>query len=202
MILPIRLYGDQCLKEEAFDVEDDDVYADLVHDLFETLKASGSGVGLASTQTGIPLRVFVTQYKDFNSEFINPEILEYSKLMVTEEEGCLSIPNVLVNVERHHTIKLKYYIIANHSKGLMPDRNVLEEKIEEFSGMEARIIQHEIDHLDGICITDKAIGIAKTLLRPKLKKIVQGRTSYKYYTLHKNNPKYKELKEDLLDKYM
>ena len=195
MIVPIRLYGDECLKEKAWEVEvNEDNYVALVHDLFDTLEISGSGVGLASTQIGVPLRVFVAIHGDLKSEFINPEILEFSETKVTEEEGCLSIPTISVNVERSDTIKVKYQVIDEKGK--------LEEKIEEFSGMEARIIQHEIDHLDGICITDKVKGITKTILRPKLKTIVQGRTSYRYPTLHKNNPNYKKLAEEIIDKYI
>ena len=77
MIVPIRLYGDQCLQEIAFDaeLEEGDNVFELVQDLFETLDGSGSGVGLAATQIGVPLRVFVAKHKDFRSEFINPVII-------------------------------------------------------------------------------------------------------------------------------
>ena len=105
MKIPIRLYGDECLKEEAWDVEiDGDNYVELVHDLFDTLKVSRTGVGLASTQIGVPLRVFVAIHGDLKSEFINPVIISTGDTKVTEEEGCLSIPTITVNVERYRDI--------------------------------------------------------------------------------------------------
>lgn len=196
MIVPIRLYGDQCLKEEAYDVEleEGDNVVDLVNDLFETLYASVSGVGLAATQIGVPLRVFVAKHEDFESEFINPELLYQSDDKEFIEEGCLSIPTVGVQVNRSKNIKLKYFILDGEGQ--------LVEKIEEFEGYIARIIQHEIDHLDGICITDKVKGIARTILQPKLKKIMQGRTQYRYPTLHKSNADYKKIATEIISKYI
>ena len=197
MIIPIRLYGDECLKEEAYDVEleEGDNIIELVQDLFETLDASGSGVGLASTQIGVPLRVFVAKHDGFKSEFINPVIVLKSDELETAEEGCLSIPNVGVNVERSETITLSYWVIDEHRIGLV-------KKIENFSGYIARIIQHEIDHLNGVCITDKVKGLAKTILQPKLKKIRLGRTQYKYPTLHVKHPDYKGISKEIINKYI
>lgn len=196
MIIPIRLYGDQCLKDEAYDVEleEGDNVVDLVNDLFETLYASGTGVGLAATQIGVPLRVFVAKHEEFESEFINPELIFQSKEMEFVEEGCLSIPTVGINVNRSKNIKLKYFVLDGDGK--------LVEKIEEFEGYVARIIQHEIDHLDGICITDKVKGLARTILQPKLRKITQGRTQYRYPTLHKSHPEYKKVIEEVISKYI
>ena len=196
MVVPIRLYGDQCLTEEAYDVDlqEGDNVKDLVFDLFETLFVSGSGVGLAATQVGVPLRVFVVRYKDFRSEFINPVILSTGDSKSTEEEGCLSIPNVGVNVERHENIRVSYSVLGE-------DGNLIN-KIEEFDDYVARIIQHEIDHLDGICITDKVSGLGKKLLQPKLNGILGGKKMYRYPTLHKKHPKYKEVDKEILNKYI
>lgn len=196
MIVPIRLYGDICLKEEAYDVDvrEGDNIVELVQDLFDTLNASGSGVGLASTQIGVPLRVFVAKHDGFESEFINPEILESSNELSSEEEGCLSIPNVGVSVKRSKTIIVLYDILD--------ENGYLISKTHEFTGYIARIIQHEIDHLDGICITDKAKGLAKTILQPKLKKILLGRTKYRYPTLHKTYPDYKAISNEIVNKYI
>jgi peptide deformylase len=194
MIVPIRLYGDQCLQEEAFDVEEDDNIQDLVFDLFETLYVSGSGVGLAATQIGVPLRVFVAKHDDFKSEFINPVILSTGDEKSTLEEGCLSIPNVGVNVERHESIRVQYSVLDD-------DGNLIQ-KVEEFDGYVARIIQHEIDHLDGICITDKVKGLSKRLLQPKLKTILSGKKQYRYPTLHRSHPKYKEISEEIENRYI
>jgi peptide deformylase len=196
MIVPIRLFGDECLKEEAYnaELEEGDNIVELVQDLFETLKTSGSGVGLAATQIGVPLRVFVLKYNGFELEFINPVILSTGDSKSTEEEGCLSIPNVGVKVERYDEIRLQYSVLDE-------DGNLIH-KDEGFEDYIARIIQHEIDHLDGICITDKVKGIAKTILQPKLKKIRLGRTQYRYPTLHKSNPDYKGISEEIINKYI
>jgi len=195
MIVPIRLYGDVCLKEEAYDVdlEQDDNIVDLVKDLFDTLNTSGSGVGLAATQLGVPLRVFVAKHNDFQSEFINSVILTKSGELESAEEGCLSIPNVGIDIERPKAITLSYQVL---------DDGVLINKTEEFEGYIARIIQHEIDHLNGICITDKVKGLARTILQPKLKKILLGRTQYRYPTLHKTYPDYKNVSEEIINKYI
>lgn len=196
MIVPIRLYGDQCLKEEAYDVDvtEGDNIVELVQDLFDTLNASGSGVGLASTQIGVPLRVFVAKHDGFQSEFINPQILSTGDDVESGEEGCLSIPNVGVSVKRFENIRVLYSVLD--------DNKNMVQKVEEFSGYMARIIQHEIDHLDGICITDKVKGLAKRILQPKLKKILLGRTKYRYPTLHKTYPDYKGVSEEIINKYI
>ena len=196
MIVPIRLYGDECLKEVAYDadLEEGDNIVELVQDLFDTLNASGSGVGLASTQIGVPLRVFVAKHDGYESEFINPQIVSTGDDSKSEEEGCLSIPNVGINVKRFESIRLFYYVLD--------DNGNLIQKTEEFTGYIARIIQHEIDHLDGICITDKVKGLSKRLLQPKLKKILLGRTKYRYPTLHKSYPDYKGVSKEIIDKYI
>lgn len=196
MIVPIRLYGDECLKDVAYNVELDegDNIVELVYDLFETLKTSGSGVGLASTQIGVPLRVFVVKYGDFESEFINPEIISTGDDVELEEEGCLSIPNVGVNIKRSKTITVLYSVLDNEGN--------LISKTEVYNSYIARIIQHEIDHLNGICITDKLKGLIKTILQPKLKKILLGRTEYRYPTLHKTYPDYKKVSEEIINKYI
>ena len=196
MIVPIRLYGDECLKEVAYDVDvtEGDNIVELVQDLFDTLNASVSGVGLASTQIGVPLRVFVAKHDGFESEFINPVILTKSGELESGEEGCLSIPNVGIDVKRSTSIIVLYHILDKDG--------MLISKTEEFSGYIARIIQHEIDHLDGICITDKVKGLTKRILQPKLKKIILGRTKYIYPTLHKNYPDYKGISKEIIDKYI
>ncbi len=196
MIVPIRLYGDKCLKDIAYNAELDegDNIVELVQDLFETLKASGSGVGLASTQIGVPLRVFVMKHNEFESEFINPEIISTGDDIKSEEEGCLSIPNVGIKVNRAKNIRISYQVLGNNGE--------LISKLEEYDDYIARIIQHEIDHLDGICITDKVKGITKKLLQPKLKIIILGRTKYRYPTLHKNYLDYKGICEEIINKYI
>jgi len=197
MIVPIRLYGDQCLKEIAYDVEleEGNNIFELVQELFETLDGSGSGVGLASTQIGVPLRVFVVNYEDFRSEFINPVIVTKSEELESAEEGCLSIPTIGVDVERSKQITVTYWVVDEHGIGLV-------QKSEIFEGYVARIIQHEIDHLDGISITDKIKGLTKRILKPKLKKILLGKTKYRYPTLHMRYSDYEGVSEEIINKYI
>lgn len=197
MIIPIRLYGDQCLKEEAYDVEleEGDNVFELVQDLFETLDVSNTGVGLAATQIGVPLRVFVAQHDGFRSEFINPVIKIKSDDTELAEEGCLSIPNVGVSVDRSKIITLEYWVVDKHGIGLI-------KKTEVFEGYLARIIQHEIDHLDGICITDKVKGLGKKMLQPKLKIILEGKREYRYPTLHYRSKKYGIINDEIINKYI
>ncbi|QFR39765.1 peptide deformylase [Candidatus Gracilibacteria bacterium 28_42_T64] len=111
-----------------------------------------NGVGLAAPQVGVNKRLIVVSLlKDRDDEdfktimMINPEILTHSDNMDKEEEGCLSIPGMKGNVERYHTIKLKYL------DGKGKDRVLLLE------GVSSRIVQHEIDHINGVLFVDKLV---------------------------------------------
>ncbi len=111
------------------------------------------GVGLAAPQIGKSLQIFVVNYKDLKRVIINPEVLEISKTkkINTENkkkdilEGCLSLPHYYGPIKRASKIKIKYL----DEKG--------SEQIEEFSGFNAQIIQHEMDHLNGILFIDKIL---------------------------------------------
>jgi len=94
--------------------------------------------GLSAPQIGILKRIVVTE----EGIYINPEVLEYSEEKIIMNEGCLSIPKIFEKVDRPKTIKLKW----RDTKG-MPH-------IESISGFNARVLQHEIDHLDGILLTE------------------------------------------------
>lgn len=113
----------------------------LISDMFETMHEF-NGVGLAGPQIGLLEKICVIEHEKTKYTLINPEITEHSGSEVMEE-GCLSIPETLVPVDRPTHI----YVKAQDVKG----------KIIEFreSGFLARIIQHEIDHLNGVLITDK-----------------------------------------------
>lgn len=102
------------------------------------------GLGLAAPQVNYPVRVFAVSITQNESKiFINPHIIKKSFLKETGEEGCLSIPNIYGQVKRHQSITIKYF-----------DRQGKEKK-ERYSGLLARIIQHENDHLNGILFTDR-----------------------------------------------
>jgi peptide deformylase len=198
MILPIVAIGDPVLKTLAKDLPADLPAADLeklVQDMFETMY-SAHGVGLAAPQIGRGVRLFVmdsgpmlTPDEDEDDEpvevaspdeleetaetpikraFINPKMISETGEEWGFEEGCLSIPGVRELVSRHADIVLRYED---------ENRQVHEEA---FSGMAARIIQHEYDHLEGILFTDKLSAFKKQLLKGKLSRISKGDVKHEY----------------------
>ncbi len=190
MVYPIYGYGNSVLKQEAQEIEAD--YKDLkqlVADMFETMYAS-NGVGLAAPQIGKSIRIFVidsTQLEDDEEEiaekkkkgkapflkgvkrvFINPIMLEEEGKPWDYEEGCLSIPDITADVSRRPNILIEYY-----------DENfVLRE--ERYDGLNARVIQHEYDHLEGILFTDHLKPIKRRLMKRKLEAIKKGKVEVDY----------------------
>ncbi|MGH3085997.1 MAG: peptide deformylase [Rubrobacteraceae bacterium] len=143
MTLEVRTFGDPVLKTRAAPVKNfDDSLKHLVEDMFETMREH-EGAGLAGNQVGRLQRVFVAEFEDEKYVFANPVIKESSEEKETVPEGCLSIPNVPVDVERP---------IKARVSGCDASGNPIEVEAE---GHLARIFQHEIDHLDGILILDR-----------------------------------------------
>jgi peptide deformylase len=147
MLRPILIYPDPFLLKKAAPVSRvDDRIRELVRDLFETMRAA-SGVGLAATQIGVGKRVIVVDISHVEEELaplalVNPEIVE-SKGLEEGTEGCLSIPGVEGVVPRAEFILVK----AQDEQGRpvqIPAHGLL-----------ARVLQHEIDHLDGILFIDR-----------------------------------------------
>lgn len=177
MILPIYLYGQPVLRKEAEEIENTPELKQFIADMFETL-TQAEGCGLAAPQVGKPWRLFVIdadelaedypECKGFKKVFINPEMIEESEETCSYSEGCLSLPGISENVVRPTTIKINYQ-----------DENFVEHE-EEFTGFQARIIQHEYDHLEGHVFTDRISPIRKTFVRNKLTSIAKGKTVAKY----------------------
>ena len=187
MILPIVAIGDPVLKTLAKDLPADLPATDLhklVQDMYETMY-SAHGVGLAAPQVGRAVRLFVMDSgpmvePDEDDEpvenpeapvkraFINPQMLSETGEPWGFEEGCLSIPGVRELVHRCPDIVLRYED---------ENRQVHEEG---FSGMAARIIQHEYDHLEGILFTDKLSTFKKQLLKGRLARISKGDVKHDY----------------------
>jgi len=127
-------------------LDDMKVIMSQVNNMFK-LMAESQGVGIAAPQVGIHKRFFLVVLDERKVElFINPIILNKSDEMIEDEEGCLSVLDQYGTVSRHKSITVKYF-------------NGKEIKTETFEDLNARIIQHEYDHLDGILYTDKAINI-------------------------------------------
>jgi peptide deformylase len=144
-ILPIRIYPDPVLREPAQLVPIvDDAVRKLVVDMGETMRAA-PGVGLAAPQVGVQRRVLVysASESDDITGLINPEILERSDETVTDDEGCLSIPGLAYPVPRAQRVRVR---------ALDVNGNLIE--IDAID-MEARILQHEIDHLDGVLFLER-----------------------------------------------
>ena len=188
MIYSIVAIGDPVLKTKAKNIPADLPAADLqqlIADMYETMYYA-SGVGLAAPQIGKGVRLFVMDsgpMVDVDEEdqeegevleapikraFINPVMVSETGEEWGFEEGCLSIPGVRELVSRHADIVLRYED---------EQRQVHEEA---FSGMAARIIQHEYDHLEGILFTDKLSGFKKQLLKGKLARISKGDVKHDY----------------------
>ncbi len=143
-MLSIIKLGDPMLKKHSVVVPDinDEIRA-LVAKMFETME-KGKGVGLAAVQVGELLRLFITKVPgDTGRVFINPDILETSIDQVTMEEGCLSIPGLYTDVVRPKSVRVQGW----NDKG-RPFTLTAEEYL-------ARVIQHEMDHLNGILFIDR-----------------------------------------------
>lgn len=108
------------------------------------------GVGLSANQVGLPYRVFIMGISDFNAAVFNPEILEYIGEPDTFKEGCLSYPGLFMQIKRPPTIRARW----QNSKG--------EVREDTFSGLTARIFQHEFEHMQG---TDFTVGASKLKLK-------------------------------------
>lgn len=178
MILPIYAYGHPILKKVAEPIASDyDGLEELIENMWETMYHA-SGVGLAAPQIGKSIRVFVVDTKQLKEEgkeeegikkvFINPEKIEEKGEEFAYEEGCLSIPEIRADVQRRETLKLIY---LNEN---------FEEVTEEFEGMEARVIQHEYDHLEGVLFVEKINPLKRNIIRRKLDKIRKGKVKADY----------------------
>ena len=113
----------------------------LIQNLLDTVHRA-EGAGLAAPQIGISERVTVARIGEEFIPLVNPEILWKSEQIVLGEEGCLSLPNVWLNVPRSTDIILRYVDVKGKE---------FEKKL---SGFDARVVQHEVDHLDGVLIVD------------------------------------------------
>src|SRR5688572_8644206 len=158
MKLPVRILGDPVLRQRANEVaEVSEVTRQLIRDMFETMYAE-EGVGLAAPQVGVSERIIVVdpQQDDLPAfALINPEILEASKETEKGEEGCLSIPGLRDLVERSQRVVVR---------GLTPEGQARQLDLE---GLPARIIQHEVDHLDGVLFIDRVSALKRKMLLAK-----------------------------------
>jgi peptide deformylase len=163
MIRPILRYGERPLHQSAADVTvfDDDLHR-LIDDMIETMYAA-PGIGLAATQIGVPLRVFVVDTSVGRDRtalitMVNPTFVMREGMQL-EEEGCLSVPGFNATVVRPARAVLK---------GLDRDGH---DCTSEGTGLLARAFQHEMDHLDGVVFIDRLRGIKRDLIVRKIQKM-------------------------------
>jgi peptide deformylase len=178
MRLPIVAYGDPVLRKKASEITSDYPGLDkLIESMFDTMNGA-SGIGLAAPQIGLPIRVFVidastydendVQLKDLKKVFINARIIEESGEKWDFNEGCLSIPEIREDISRHKNLIISYY------------NQKWEHLQETYSGLAARIIQHEYDHIEGKLFTDRLSPLRKTLLKKRLDAISKGQVKVDY----------------------
>ncbi|MFP4416748.1 MAG: peptide deformylase [Chitinivibrionales bacterium] len=163
----IRIYGDPVLRKKALPVEkfDDTVRAfvdQMIQDMYDY-----DGVGLAAPQVGESLRVAIVDVTGGEQNpfvLINPEITWASEELAESEEGCLSIPDINLKVKRPESVSVKAF-----------NENGEEYTISEATGLLARALQHEIDHLNGILFIDKISMVSRQMVSGKLKKLSKSR---------------------------
>lgn len=178
MKLPIIAYGDSVLRKKGIELSKD--YPELnilIENMFETMYAA-HGVGLAAPQIGLSIRLFVIDaasfadedpvLKNFKKVFINAQIHDESGNKWAFNEGCLSIPDIREDIDRHENLSISYF-----------DEN-WELHEETYTGLAARIIQHEYDHIEGKLFVDKLSPLRKAMLKNKLTSISKGLVKVEY----------------------
>ncbi len=162
----IALYGQSILRMKADPiVEITDSIRTLVEDMIETMQEE-EGIGLAAPQVGESISLCIINLGLIEEDavpkaYINPVIVE-KEGMCTVEEGCLSIPDIREDVDRPEVIKARYMDLDGG------------EHLDECDGMLGRILQHEIDHLNGVLFVDRISSIKRELLAKELKQIAAG----------------------------
>ena len=185
MILPILAYGSPVLKKIANDITPKyPNLNELISNMWETMYAA-KGVGLAAPQIGLSIRLFVidatpflddenmndfelNSIKNFKKVFINPKIIKENGSLWEFNEGCLSIPEIREDVPRRSKIIIEYF-----------DENFQFHRL-ELTGLAARVVQHEYDHIEGILFTDHISSLKKRLIKRKLNNISSGSIKVDY----------------------
>ena len=152
----LRIYGDPVLTKrcEPMNKVGDEIKV-ISEKMFEIMYAN-EGIGLAAPQIGVSKRMVVMEVEKDSITLINPEIIWKSDETEVGEEGCLSFPGIFTEIERASKVKVKYIALDG------------EEKEIEREGISARVLQHEIDHLDGILFIDRISVARRELLRKDL----------------------------------
>jgi len=161
MNLKIKTYGESILKEKCQEIKEiDKKIKDLAKEMLIVMSQE-NGVGLAAPQIGKNKRMIVVSLDENIFTLINPKITKKSKKILSEYEGCLSLPNLSLKIKRAKEIELEGYLLERGKVVRIKAENLL-----------ARVFQHEIDHLDGILMIDRVSRFKKIRAIKKLKKFI------------------------------
>jgi len=160
-VLEIVNYGNPILKKKCRNVKEIYKLNDIIKNMFDSMYEA-DGIGLAANQVGINMNLFIidithTEETDQTFVFVNSEIISRQGNEKVYQEGCLSLPGVALDVKRPENVTIKY--------------QTLDEKWHEneFGGLMARAIQHEVDHLNGVFIVDRVSASEKIKYQNQLK---------------------------------
>ena len=170
---PLQLcyYGNPVLRKRAEPVaEITEAERQLAAEMLETLYATGNGIGLAATQVGVLKRLIIVDIGEDDDESYEPLVLFNPEILcvageVVAEEGCLSIPNVTAEVRRPEKVVVAGLDIRGEFVQIETD------------GLLARVLQHEIDHLNGVLFIDRISGLKRQLLKDELLRLQQAERS-------------------------
>ena len=163
MIYKIKYWPDTFLKKVANEVSEYDLtqISDVVDNLFETMVA-GRGMGLAATQCGIDMRIFVIDTEQIGGKlkqaFINPVVKAKTEKLVVSEEGCLSFPGVFAPVQRFEGLVVESTTLTGETKEAI------------LNGVDAICFQHELDHLNGVVFFDHLGNAKRQMLETQVRK--------------------------------
>ncbi len=165
--LQIKVYGEEVLREKSKNIDNIDGEAvGFLDELIKTMQYA-KGLGLAANQVGRAVRAFAIDMSQFDvlaepKVIINPEIMEVGGDIITGEEGCLSFPGLFQIIDRPEKVTIKSIDLEG------------KEYFFEAKELVARVIQHEIDHLDGVLFIDKLTSAQRSLIKRKLDRIKSG----------------------------
>jgi len=157
-VLTVRLYGDPVLRQVATPVRE--ITAEvkrIIADMTETMWHQ-VGIGLAAPQVGLPHRILVMDDGNGGAQALINPVIESRTGTIREEEGCLSLPGVFGVVERSKTITVRAMDADGKPVSL------------EATGLKARIVQHELDHLDGVLFIDRLPPVTRDRIKRKIQK--------------------------------
>jgi peptide deformylase len=161
----LRVDPDPILYQKLKDIDLEQHDLEMIEQAMIRLMNANNGIGISANQVGFDQRVVVIKPKNKQPfALFNPRIISFEEPNIQDQEGCLSFPDLYLPVKRYNSVTVEF--IDKHKKSC----TML------FEGYDAKCIQHEIDHLDGICFTSKVSKLKLDLARKKQRKIKNGRT--------------------------